>query len=546
MIERSEFLSLLPRINISSAPLSSIADGFYALKFKLKYLKPFSSTGPGNLVFLATDDPEFPERDETGQLPKLSSRLPYTDTLGLNISSHSESGIADLGDVDFDDVVVPQGTDAAYTSRITARKNHIYAVRSPTSYGRTSRTYGVFKVVQLDPIHLLPISQTPIKVPEKKLKIRLRYRADGGREFTRMELKAPEGFLREYREEQKRFFKGEKLRAATLKGEDLSDRIDLEEADLSEADLREIRLTDAYLARANLRRAFLEDGILNRATLTGAVLVEADLFRTRVDSAILAGAKLARAFLEETSLIGADLTEADLREADLFHAHVSKAQLVDANLMGACLEQAYLDGAVLKGAKLTGADLRGADLSQADLTGTHLDEVILDDNTKLAKKWRLVWRIVNRGASGQDLRGVDLSGANLRNVDLSGADLSDANLIGTNLVGANLGGTYLARARIDDTTQLEVKWRLIQEIVTKGAPGQDLSGQDFSEANLMGSVLRKANLSGANLSGANLSRADLHQANLSGANMYNANLDDTNLGRADLSGATMVDGTVQD
>lgn len=65
----------------------------------------------------------------------------------------------------------------------------------------------------------------------------------------------------------------------------------------------------------------------------------------------------------------------------------------------------------------------------------------------------------------------------------------------------------------------------------------NLSGADFSKADLTGALLRGANLSHANLSGANLWEADLSKANLSGANLREADLS-----RAQLRGAILDDG----
>ena len=48
----------------------------------------------------------------------------------------------------------------------------------------------------------------------------------------------------------------------------------------------------------------------------------------------------------------------------------------------------------------------------------------------------------------------------------------------------NLNWAFLHGAKIDDTTKIDEKWRLVWEIVTQGAPGQDLSGIDLSETTL--------------------------------------------------------------
>ena len=110
-----------------------------------------------------------------------------------------------------------------------------------------------------------------------------------------------------------------------------------------------------------------------------------------------------------------------------------------------------------------------------------------------------------------------------RRVGVAGEDLS-----GQDFRNADLAGQDLAETKFRDA---------------------DLSGADLGEANLSGADLDGANLSGANLSGANLDHASLHRANLSGANLSGArlenadlsgaNLDHTSLYRANLSGANL-------
>ena len=116
----------------------------------------------------------------------------------------------------------------------------------------------------------------------------------------------------------------------------------------------------------------------------------------------------------------------------------------------------------------------------------------------------------------------------------------------------------------DESNELNNKWHLVREIVTKGFRPRNLIGVDLSDADLSGANLIRANLiradlsdadlSGANLSGANLIRADLIRADLNGANLSgailtrakligaklsHANLSHASLSRADLSGADL-------
>jgi uncharacterized protein YjbI with pentapeptide repeats len=156
--------------------------------------------------------------------------------------------------------------------------------------------------------------------------------------------------------------------------------------------------------------------------------------------------------------------------------------------------------------------------------------------------------------SGADLRGAALNGANLNAANLKAANLSGTSLRGASLHGANLSGTDLGEAdlswtilhgsKIDDTTQIDDRGRLVWEIVNQGVPGRDLSGTDLSTTDLSEANLSGANLSGANLFGTELIEADLREADLNGANLKGAilkgvNFSGANLEGADLSGANL-------
>lgn len=168
-------------------------------------------------------------------------------------------------------------------------------------------------------------------------------------------------------------------------------------------------------------------------------------------------------------------------------------------------------------------DKRVIDLSEADLTGVNLFRVDL--------------RGVNlSGAnlSGANLMSADLSGAILKEAELNEADLIQTNLSGADLTKAHLGGVSLLLTRIDETTQIDAKWRLVWEIINHDIEGRDLRGADLYEANLS-----NVNLTGANLSRANLTNASLRGAKLNGAKLMGADLVETDLREADLSGADL-------
>ena len=236
------------------------------------------------------------------------------------------------------------------------------------------------------------------------------------------------------------------------------------EADLSGANLSGANLSGAYLSRTNLSRTNFSGANLHGARLRGANLSEADLsganlkladfqgaildFGTQIDDKWRLVWELVNKRAESRNLRGVDL-----REANLSGAHLIKAHLCGADLRGAHLRRTDLFGADLSGADLRGANLRGANLSEADLRRTNLRTAILEIDTQIDDKWRLVWELVNKRAEGRDLRGMDLREADLRGVNLSQANLSQANLDGadlqrTLLIETNFAEANLANCRI--------------------------------------------------------------------------------------------------
>lgn len=184
-----------------------------------------------------------------------------------------------------------------------------------------------------------------------------------------------------------------------------------------------------------------------------------------------------------------------------------------ASLYGASLRDADLRGVSFYDANLGKADLGGADLRGASLSGAYLGEA--------------------------DLRGANLAGANLES-----AYLHETDLRGADLTGANLDLADLRRAVIDDTTQLEDRWRLVWKLVNQHSANQTLAGADLRGANLNDVSLVGTDLRGADLAGASLRQADLRESNLSGASlrgayMWDADLSGADLSEADLSGADL-------
>ncbi|ARV59099.1 molecular chaperone DnaJ [Nostocales cyanobacterium HT-58-2] len=119
------------------------------------------------------------------------------------------------------------------------------------------------------------------------------------------------------------------------------------------------------------------------------------------------------------------------------------------------------------------------------------------------------------------------------NPDLSGKDFSRANLQGKDLSGRNLSYANLSGANLSDAFMHKVNLR-----------GANLSEANLFRANLLLADLREVNLRGANLVGADLSGADLRGANLMGARMKSGDRLLVKLIGANLAGAIMPDGKI--
>ena len=124
-------------------------------------------------------------------------------------------------------------------------------------------------------------------------------------------------------------------------------------------------------------------------------------------------------------------------------------------------------------------------------------------------------------------------------VDLTGADFSLANLSGANLSnadfkGATLWDTNLSRSNLE---RAELQWANLS--------GADLSKAHLHEARLMGAGLYhakfiEANLQRAKINDARLPYAILHRAKLNGAYLWGSDLRETDFSGADLSGANLM------
>ena len=106
----------------------------------------------------------------------------------------------------------------------------------------------------------------------------------------------------------------------------------------------------------------------------------------------------------------------------------------------------------------------------------------------------------------------------------------------------------LEGSKIDESTEMDVKYRLLWEFINLGGENRDLRAVNLSdiEINFKDNCDEdsQVNLKGANLEGANLSNADLYHFNFGNANLKNADLSNSRyafLDGACLNGANLSD-----
>lgn len=117
-----------------------------------------------------------------------------------------------------------------------------------------------------------------------------------------------------------------------------------------------------------------------------------------------------------------------------------------------------------------------------------------------------------------DLRGVDLRNANLYDTNMIEANLT----CGADLRNADLRLVNFYNTRIDNSTKMDIKSKLVWELVNQGGYSRDFPGADLSESRLFQADLVWAGFRDANLSG---SWFDL--TNFFGADLNSADLTDT-------------------
>ena len=292
----------------------------------------------------------------------------------------------------------------------------------------------------------------------------------------------------------------------TLKGKNFTDPY---------MDLAGLDFTDVDLSNANF----------SGADLSGTIFINANLTNTIFTDAELAGVNLTNATLDDNQLDDALFNGTTGMEAALASGVIFTGTVYEASVANYQVSVNYSD-VVNNGVSPAGLDLTGQDFSQYDLTGLDFtdaelggaifnDAIITDDQLDTA---------LFEGVSGTNAALV--SGATFNLTSTSYEVVQNSNDVVKNNVSP--AGLYLVGANfIDD----------------------DLSGKDFTGANLADAKFNRANLTGAiftdaTLTGAQFNRAKLIDADLSGSILTGAVLNRTNLAGAVFNGATITNGMI--
>lgn len=245
--------------------------------------------------------------------------------------------------------------------------------------------------------------------------------------------------------------------------------------------------------------------------------------------------RVIRSLARKESLADRNLASLDLSGLDFSGADLQRAVLSDARCVGANFA----------GANLTDMVSSGGDFSQADFSGACLDKAIFFKCT--------MPDAVFAGASGVeaimtglDLKGINFRGMKARGVNFFESDLSDTDFSNASVPEANFCFTQAHRAIFTDAdlTDADFTKAKAQHLVMTGARGVGIrfshgadiryssfsglramrsnwknalaTGCDFTDADLMDSILgegdfdhclfRRTNLTGADLADSDLSR----------------------------------------
>jgi uncharacterized protein YjbI with pentapeptide repeats len=290
----------------------------------------------------------------------------------------------------------------------------------------------------------------------------------------------------------------------------------LDNANLSAVDFRFASMTFISARDADFTLARLADADLNSADLRGAKLILAELSGAGLDFADLTGADLRGAILQDIQSNFTRFHETTVDPTTIFDRRTLAIWLIvtgvgnnrtftDVDLTFADLSGGNLSNSSLAGLDLSGVDFRNVNLSGANLTNTILRLIdlrgtIIDDNTNLTNKWRVIWDVVNNPRPGRTHIGVDFTLAFWDGTTFERANISSANF--------NLG--LMSNVNFESATATGARFT-----------GVDILGANFKNADLRNAIFTNARLENVTFLGANIAGA-----NFTGATFTNTTMPD--------------------
>ncbi len=256
---------------------------------------------------------------------------------------------------------------------------------------------------------------------------------------------------------------------------------------------------DAGTAKLKPRSAFWR-GALTKA-IAASTMIAAASFSMTAHAADLTAREVTAALFKTSAdkpldFAGKDLSALDLSGLDFKAADLTGVNFYGADLSGARLVKTKLAGSRLDRATITGTNFSGADLSRATILRPNVFSTMEIDVRELPS------------FEGAKMTGANITGR-LDRISFKGADLTEA---------------FFGPRNPDGETLI--------------TPRIEMSGCDFTDANL-----HKADLSLNNVQYAKFVNADLTGANFSGANLSRADFSGADITDADFTGAA-IDGAL--
>ena len=285
------------------------------------------------------------------------------------------------------------------------------------------------------------------------------------------------------------------------------DGTSFDNANLTAGDFRFASMTFISARDADFTLARLADADLNSADLRGAKLILTEVSGAVLDFADLTGADLRGAILQDMQSNFTRFHDTTVDPTTIFDRRTLAIWLIvtgignnrtfeDVDLTFADLSGGNLVNANLTGLDLSGVDFRNANLSGANLTNTILRLIdlrgtIIDDNTNLTNKWRVIWDVVNNPRAGRSHIGADFALAFWDGTTFERANISNANF--------NLG--FMNNVNFESATAAGTRFTGV-DCIGGNFKNADLRNASFANATLEDVTFLGANITGANFTGA--------------------------------------------